>query len=288
MSTTNDDDLPKITPDQLEPGNVLLCKGADDDLFDRIIVFFAGGPYCHSAFWNGSKVVQASDRGVNQDDLSSLSEEDYVDVYKFHKDGHVLGDPDWPAQPLVDEANKLASEDHPYAWGHCILMAICCLTRKIDLPPMEKAFLRFFMDQAAGFIDKLIDGDKEPMMCSEVVYTIFEKAIPEHHYELCIEGVPFQHLQALCAGPVIQNSLQAVNETKLFSGNLLSAAEANEIDFSFANSEKRFFDAWMKAKGVDVDKAIETGNFDPVVAACVTPYDLSKSPNLERIGRLDF
>jgi len=288
MTTTNEDNLPKITPDQLEPGNVLLCKGEDSDIFDRLIVLFAGGPYCHSAFWNGTHVVQASDRGLNQDDLSSLSGEDYVDVYKFHKDDHVLGDPDWPAQPLVDEANKLASETHKYAWDHCILMAICCLTRKIDLPPIEKSFLRLLMDQAAGFIDKLIDGDKQPMMCSEVVYTIFEKAIPEHHYELYIKGIPFQHLQALCAGPVIQNSLKATNEKKLFGSRLVSEAEANEIDAKFAESEKRFFDAWMKAKGIDIEKAIKENNFDPVVAACVTPYDLSKSPNLERIGRLDF
>lgn len=270
-----------LTPSDLLPGDVLLCKGADTDLFDQLIVFFTGGPYCHSAFWNGTHVVQASDRGINADDLSSLKEEDYVDVYRFDKNGHTLGQPDWSVDPLLTEAGKLAASGQKYAWDHCILVAICCLTRKIPLGPREKKLLRFVMDEAANIIDKIIDDGKQPMMCSEVVFTIFKEAVPVRHYELEIEGVPFQNFQQLCA-------YTATKQSTRYEYRSLETYESDAIDASFNLAQERFVKAWLRTSAMNKTKLGADGNFDPVVPACVTPYDLSQSPDLHLAGRLSF
>ncbi len=244
----------------LRPGDVLLCRGKG--LISDLVVLFDGGTYSHAAIFDGEKVVQATLHGVVRDSIDSLSDEIFVDVYRFDKDGHTLDSPGWPSRPVVSTADKFASEGIKYATDHLIILALLTLSRRIPLEPLEKKILRVILDHAAEFIFKLMDQGKEPMVCSEVVFRSFKEAAPDDKYTLIIEGVLFNSIKGLGARSFGEDELE--------------------------RAAKRFLEAWVKAKfGLDsLPERLEV--IDPAVAACVTPRDLETSPTLYRVGRLVF
>ncbi len=255
-------EIRKLYFKDLKKGDVLLCRGKG--LLSDLIVLFDGGKYSHAAFFDGEQVVQATLHGIVRESIDSLKEEEFVDVYRFVKDGDYLGEGEYPAKPVVSEAEKIVSEKLKYATDHLILLALLTLTRKIPLEPLEKKLLRVILDHATEVLFKIIDEGKTPMVCSETVYTIFQKALPENKYKIEIEGVLF----------------------KLFIPLLGKEFDIND---ELEVSRKRFMEAWKRARFKDNSGLLsESIYIDPVVASCVTPHDLETSKNLDMIGRFVF
>ncbi len=244
----------------LRPGDVLLCRGAG--LISDLVVLFDGGTYSHAAFFDGEAVVQATLHGVVRDSIDTLKEEIFVDVFRFKKDGHLLDSPGWPSGPVVSVADKIGEEGLKYATDHLLILALLTLTRRIPLEPLEKKILRVILDHAANLLFEWMDKGKEPMVCSEVVFRAFKEAAPHDKYTLIIKGVLFNFLKKL--GP------------------------SSFADDDFGEAQRKFFEAWVKAKFSQASLPDRLEVIDPAVASCVTPHDLETSPTLFKVGRYVF
>jgi hypothetical protein len=94
-----------------------------------IIGYFDECHYCHASFWNGEKVVESrSQGGLRANDILTYRE-DTVDVYRYHRDDHWLGDPELPVDPLLQKAQALVDKHWTYGFDSAYLLAILCVTR---------------------------------------------------------------------------------------------------------------------------------------------------------------
>jgi hypothetical protein len=94
-----------------------------------IIGYFDECRYCHASFWNGEKVVESrAEGGLRANDISTYGE-DEVDVYRYHRDDHWLGDPELPVDPLLHKAQALVDKHWTYGFDSAYLLAILCVTR---------------------------------------------------------------------------------------------------------------------------------------------------------------
>lgn len=261
--------MEQITFKDLLPCDVLLCRG--NGMLSDAIVALDGGSYSHSAFFDGSGLVQATSRGVVKDDIGILKEETYVDVFRFIKQHHQIGDAGWPAEPVVKEADQIAVEGHKYAFDHLFLLGLVAISRRIPMVPFEKKLLRIILDHAINVLFKVLDEGKEPMVCSEVVYRCFAEALPIEKYQLEIKGTLLDRLGGETKPEASHSTLHTLAEV---DGEELMRLE---------HSKTKFLETWHKAKTKD-----NRGDGDLAVASCVTPHDLEISPNLLKIGRYSF
>jgi hypothetical protein len=168
-----------------------------------IIGYFDRCHYCHASFWNGEMVVESrAQGGLRANDISTYSE-DVVDVYRYHRDDHWVGDPDLPVAPLLQEAQALVDRHWTYGFDSAYLLAILCVTRWNrsqwvdhirDLlvrhagPDWEAeidALFRSYRPQIDAIVEKLIVlalevvrkyRDRKGYVCSQAVAVIYNEA----------------------------------------------------------------------------------------------------------------
>ncbi len=90
----------------IKPCDVFLYRGRG--IVPGLIRLFDGGNYSHSALYDGEQVVEAIAEGVRRRSLQeSIGDAEYVDVFRFGKGGHHLGDAGWPAAPVCRHGERL-------------------------------------------------------------------------------------------------------------------------------------------------------------------------------------
>jgi len=196
---------------------------------------------------------------------------EYVDVYRFAKDGHHLGDADWPPKPVTNTAAAFVAEGDRYAYEQILLLAVLATTRRIPLDPVSKRVLRFVLDHAAGLLLKLTSGGKEPMICSELVDRCFKEAVQPGKYALRIAGVDYAALRAAAARAL--------------------RPDADDDTRELERARRAFLTAYLAAREQGARAAIRgEGPAAQVleVPDFVTPHDLEASRDLEKVGRLDL
>jgi len=240
-----------IAFDELRPCDVLLYHG--DSPVSQMIQWFDGTEYIH----DGSKVVEAIVEGVKKRDAAvSVAKSMYVDVWRLRKEGHFIGSTELPAGPVIDVVGRYADEGARFAYEELLLLAMLCTTRRLPLP-----FLRWALDSAASFLEELADEDREPMVCSELVFRSFSEA--GDGYCPRIRGVDIRaRLETL------HTPGRAVRR---MSGS--DRAVAQFLDRYAAARKKESRDELLMV-AVEADP-----NF-------ITPGDLKKSPDFRKIGRL--
>ncbi|WP_411682147.1 hypothetical protein [Clostridium thailandense] len=262
----------------LKPCDVLLCRG--EGFISDMIVLFDGGTYSHSALYAGEIdgkhcIIQATARGVVCDPIEKITEETFTDVFRFKKDGHNLGDADYPFAPVQKVGLDYVNAGVKYAYDHLILLAVVAATHNIPLDPFSKKILRSILDNAAEFIFKLIDEGKTPMVCSEVVYRCFDEADSNKKYQL--------NISEEAANCLLANVQKSFKETDLDDNQDL------QVDKDLQKAKEKFVAALNKAnqkKQLSAAPELETDNALSVVSACVTPKDLEKCKDLIKLGRL--
>ncbi|MFX0092059.1 MAG: hypothetical protein ACFFBD_09890 [Candidatus Hodarchaeota archaeon] len=268
-------DVPEITVDDLKPCDVIMCHG--DDWLAKLIQTLDGYLYTHAALYVGDgKVAHVMMGGIGQTDFDRLSEEVYVDAYRFNKHGHRLGDKGWSYQPIIDTANKYVSEGLHYAWDHLILTGFLVLTRKIPLDPFAKKWLRIILDHGAEVIFKILDEGKTPMVCTEFVYRCFHDAIKDGKYTLEIAGLSPDTLEEIRKPAVVTESPRT-----------MATVDPKEEQL-FEEAKAKFLEGWEKMRHLHAQLGTTSHYWDPTVAACVWPKDLATSPDLRLIGRIRF
>lgn len=249
-----------IKPNELIPGDVILCKGKD--LVSDMISWLDGGEYSHATLYIGDNTICEADfDGVLNVGLSKIrNEEKYGDVYRFKKDGHCFNKTDWSAEPVLAVSSSYVAEGTKYAFDHLLLLAMIVLTRRIPLPKREAIIIRTLIDEGTKIIFDIIDQGKTPMVCSELVYRCFSEAIPLEKYQLDIE-YPYPNHPSEC-------------------GRL----EGQTVDLRLEESLNNFLIAWNSSKK---SKLSLKASIRPD-SASVSPRDLANSSDLELIGRLSF
>jgi hypothetical protein len=246
---------PDIAIEELKPCDVLLYHG--DSPVSRIIQWFDGTVYSHASIYDGSMIVEAIVGGVIKRDVAvSVSDSLYVDVWRLRKHGHFIGTPELPAGPVIDVVDRYAEEGDRYAYEELLLLAMLCTARRLPLP-----FLRWALDGAASFLEELVDGEMEPMICSELVFRCFSEAGEEYYPR--IRGV----------------DIRAKIETLHMPNRDINSMSASD------RAVAEFLDKYAEAKKMATRNellmaAIEA---DPNF---ITPGDLKKSPDFRMIGRL--
>ena len=241
----------------LQPCDVLLYHG--NSAVSQIIQWFSDSGYSHSSIYDGSMVVEAVPEGVKRHTVAeSVADTVFVDVWRLKKDGHVIGSPELPAAPVLGVAATYAAEGGRFAYEELLLLALLCTTRRLPLP-----FLRWALDSAAGLLENMVDEEKEPMICSELVFRCFSEAGPE--YDPRIRGV----------------DIRAKVETLHMPGR--AVRRMSPADRAVAE----FFDRYAAARHKEsLDELLMAAvEADPNF---ITPGDLQRSPDFTKIGRLQL
>jgi hypothetical protein len=235
--------------------DLLLYHG--DSPVSQLIQWFSGSEYSHASIYDGSLVVEALMEGVKKNDVAvSVADSVYVDVWRLKKEGHLIGSPQLPYGPVLDLVVTYAAEGGRYAYEELLLLALLCTTRRLPLP-----FLRWALDSAASWLEEIVDEEREPMTCSELVFRCFSEAGAE--YCPRIRGV----------------DIRAKVETLHAPGRALRSM--SETDRAVAQFLNRY--ATAKRKGSRDELLMAAVEADPNF---VTPADLKRSPDFTKIGRL--
>ncbi len=177
-----------ITPDQLKPGDILLCefkhpgfvgytealitilkfrkaKSEEDHkkfmtsaftILRGLIITFDQDIYTHAAFWDGKGVVEAGSSGVKRNPLEHYKGTN-TDVFRFVKDNQqVLGTEKYPVEPLLQLADNIVNEDLNYSYNTAILMIFLCITRW-ERNSWIEAMMNFLKSHLRSVNPQLID-----------------------------------------------------------------------------------------------------------------------------------
>ena len=239
----------------LIPCDVLLYHGAST--LSQLIQWFDGSEYSHASIYDGDMVLEAIPDGLRRRTLkASLSDTLNVDVWRLRKAGNFIGSQELPSGPVLDVIGKYAGEGDRFASMDEELLALLCTSRRLPLP-----FMRWALDSAASLLVDMVDGGKEPMLSSELVYRCFSEAGKE--YCPRITGVDIR---------AKIETLHAPGQPKR------TMKEADRVVAAF-------LDRYAASKHLDSrdDLLMAALEADPDF---VTPKDLKKSPDFEKIGRL--
>jgi len=176
----------RIAAGELLPGDVLLYHGPS--WVSEAIRFFDGTNVNHSAIYLGDgRVGEAREfKGVVRQPLSvSIAGTDWVLVRRL---------PAAALDPVVARARLYINNGDRYAYEQILLLALLCLTRKVELSAIFSRLVRAVLDKAASYFSNIAAGvtGGEPMICSEFVFRCYDEADPrpDDPYSLKISGRP--------------------------------------------------------------------------------------------------
>lgn len=268
----------KIKPQDLLPCDVLLYNSTS--LISELIKMFDGSEYSHCAIYNNGNVLEAIAEGVKQRTLSvSVEGAKYVDVYRFiSSDGKKIGDPAYPANPIIERIDYYKNEGDRYAYEQLLLLALLTSVRRISIPFIGW-LLRTILDTAASILSKIISLGKEPMICSELVYRCFVEAGAK--YKLTIPGA---------------DTLKSMNLLPSVAAYFPKTDLNDQIidkEMAQLNSQIAEFLAMYSVSKKSIPKSYEDFSIESAVNLLavpdfVTPRDLKQSPNLYKVGTLEL
>lgn len=278
-----------MTVHELQVGDVVLYHS--ETFIGKLIRLFDQGTYSHAAIYDGTWMVEALERGVTTRNVyKSFSSEAWVDCYRFvSDDGHKLGEPGYEAEPVQQVMQHYLDEGDRYGYEQIVLLALMCSTRRLPVVgwiPGLSAILRTIIDSAADLIAEMLDGGREPMICSELVYRCYCEA--GNQYCLDLEGMDEVKTRAV-------ENLTPRSKAVPKTGLTLDAHYDMESDHDLQEAQiavKSFMKQYMKAKkgGSEAARAARSGRAGmlgaPAVPDFVTPRDLEFSPNLYKVGRI--
>jgi len=296
-----------ITDKDLRPDDVLLSCGQDP--ISMVIRKLAGGSYSHAAVWNGTEVVEATDKGVVGRSLThDVKKQWYNDAYRWQPqpaNGHVFGDATYPYQPVTTQVDALAGAGIKFAYDELLLAAVVIAASKAPRNPLLKIAARLVAAEVAAWIHKNItSGGKRSMMCTEVVSTSFWKAIPNPQYAIKIWiGSARSNLLARARAAAAYKGTAQLAAQRAVAATTRQRVIVRQVpsDYEDLQQECAAF-VWKAAQGRSWRPSVVLVPPPPrpgasgrilvsvgtpgVPLAFVTPRDFEKSPSLEFVGRL--
>lgn len=250
----------KLVLDDLHPADILLSAGDSD--IDKLIIALDQGDYSHVTQYIGKisgkhMVVEATEHGIKYESTHvDMTAQTLVDVYRFvSPDGHKIGEPGWPAQPIIDAAMTYVGGN--YAYTDLLMVAAVLAASEYPKDSVLKEATRLLLDQVQHQIVEWLsnNGGKTPMTCVQVATSAHWQAIsaPPHKYGLQVRIDGARH------APDFTKDRQAFQAAR---AKILTAVSPVQ-------------------KGI-----VLTAGSDALPLGCSTPRDLQTSPTLEFIGCL--
>ena len=265
-----------ISVNELKESDVLLYQG--DSFISRMIRLFDGGDYSHAGVFSGGNVLEAIGSGIEyRSVVKSTYDVPYIDVYRYKsKDNITIGSEELPYQPVVERVEYYRENWERYGYEQILLLATLTATRMLPfrIIPGLSRILRNVLESAADVLATLVADGKEPMICSELAYRCYEEA--GDNYRILIVGAD-----------ILKGMLHPLTEKQELESESLTAEEKGEIAILRAEAQS-FLVTYesVKRKQIVGHEADEIKALFEANANYVTPRDLQKSPNLEKIGRL--
>jgi len=152
----------------LRDADILLYHGSS--WLSRAIRFFDGTPYNHASINVGNdNVMEAIAEGVVRRSIKeSIAHYEPVIVMR-------LIDRPNDVSPVLSKAQQY--EGKRYAYEQLLLLALICSFRKVRLNNAVAKFVGKVLEGAASVLLKFTKGNKEALVCSELVYRSYDEAI---------------------------------------------------------------------------------------------------------------
>ena len=161
---------------QLMPGDILLSRSRG--LISEAIRFIDRSQVSHSALFigrhggTGRSVGEAIREGVVRRELSkSIDHADWVESRR-------LKEPPAALAPVLERAAHYLDRGERYAFEQVLLLALLCISRNLAASPVLGGLIRETLDAAAGFLLRLFDTGRQPMICSEFVFRCYDEPLP--------------------------------------------------------------------------------------------------------------
>jgi hypothetical protein len=286
-----------IPKSDLRPGDVLLSCGtaAISELIRRI----DGGLYSHAAIWDGQFAVDATDDGVVRRPLEKdEAVQWFIDAYRWHEppqNGPDLGSPKYPAQPVLDETDKIVDQGTQFAYDQLVLAALVIWLSNRPTDKWLRRAARLLLSRfEVWFVERIRKPGKISMVCSEIVARSFDQARrpPDYSIEVIVDGsrdaaaiaAAVKRARAIPVGVAAtmpDTSDSAYDALKRRYGEILvqnttTAVERQRLlEFAAANI----------LTDTNTTRLMRAGD-GGIPPSCVTPRDLQRSPNLRLLGRL--
>jgi hypothetical protein len=287
--------LPRISKSDLRPGDVLLSCGCE--ALSELIRRIDGGDYSHSAMWDGQFAVDATSKGLKQNKLEDdEAVQWFIDAYRWHEppeSGPVLGSPNYPTQPVLNEIKEILKRGADFAYDGLVLAALVIWVSNRPADKWLRRAARLLLSRFEDwFLKRIRKPGKTAMVCSESVARSFDQANrpPNYTIEIIVDGSrdsaaieDAAKIDATGGGGVATQTPTRVTtyeDVKRRYGEILLTGmppeeRARLLDFADRNDRAR------RGPG----ETIEAGE-NGLPPSCVTPHDLQRSPNLKVIGRL--
>jgi hypothetical protein len=287
-------DLPSITRDDLKPGDVLMSL--DSWEVSQLIAAIEEGRYSHAAYWDGQSIIHGTREGVARAPLESFASKCHVDVLRMKpRDGHALGSPGLPVEPVSAAAEKLIGL--PYDYRNLIMVAYLVWNKSHRTGGEWARLLRVLGKEALReLLGKLIEemrkltasmsptpsGDvPDKMTCTEVVATAFWNADPQRRrYGLRIVIPRSREEYAAVPGPgegLSAEDAEWLNELRQQSERLLQAVDP-EIREKLAARR-----GLLQTVGASFEA--DAGSRE-LPLGLISPKEMATSPSFDEIGRL--
>jgi len=181
-------DPKRITTSDLLPGDILMSVGPASNALDTLITTIDQGDYSHASLYAGREgdthmVVEATQGGIKYEPIKvDLDAQVLVDAYRFvSRDGHHLGDPGWPAQPILDAAMKYVGAG--YSYSELFLAAVALLSaNKSSNSDYVNMCIHWFEIQVGMRLEDWINqqmGVSNQMTCVQVAVAAYWQASPD-------------------------------------------------------------------------------------------------------------
>jgi hypothetical protein len=280
----------RLAPGDLRPGDVLLCRGHGE--LSDLVCALDQSEDSHSALWDGERAVCATPKGVRARELGRVLERhERVDAYRFRFYDHVLGEPGWPAKPVIAAAHDWLGDDREY--HELFLAGVLVAVHGRPDREAKRLALRLMSHRIAEFTQNHITQHKRlPIACAEVVAGAFwaAEAVPERKFALSVRvdgrytfpGIPgavtFER-----EPPSPDDEIDVAYERLAQDCGRLLLAARPEVADGIRALQHVHADA---AERPGLDGLIVTAGDALLPLGCVTPRDLARSLSLERVGAL--
>ena len=197
-----------MKPSDLKQGDVLFYNS--NGFVSRAIRFFDHGTHNHTAFWTGESVAEAIAEGFVDRSLNDSINVDvnFVDIYRpFVKVSGVVRELTQEERvKLVHTCDEYLKDGDRYAYEALIMLAVICeLRQHLNMNDSSRTWLDKIMNfamkrlvnyaKSIDILNLIIKNDKEPLICSESVYRIFNDStlrlnlLPESLHNVYRDGV---------------------------------------------------------------------------------------------------
>ncbi|KAG9390945.1 Beta-lactamase superfamily domain [Carpediemonas membranifera] len=170
-----------ISVDDMKEGDVILFKGMEVFALDRLIMDLTDSDVTHCAVYEGNGLIV-------EEEMDGARRSKIWDDMRNGRDAYVMR-PKFSGKLFMGPVKKACDEyvvsNNPYGYDSIAWLALLVIFKRTLIPgEMSQTVFKFFEDAAYRChesVERILQGDEDTLVCSEIVYKIFNSAPEEYH-----------------------------------------------------------------------------------------------------------